>query len=139
MKLYQIKSEEIAGWWENLKPIIWQSIKAFEVDDLYGAEDLKRLIKSGDMQCWVSFSGDESLESINTVGITQIAQYPKCKVLQIVAAACEKDSNWGACSSIVFDWARANKCKYYEISGRKGWAKIFPEAKQLGIHLRGIL
>lgn len=140
MRLYQIKAEEVEGWWPYLRSLVWEGLKSFDLCNFYESEHIKHYCASGEMQCWICFNGEPIIDNISSVGITQMVAFPKALVLQVLLAVSKKEgTDWEYCSSIIFDWARANNCKFYEIHGRKGWKKVFPTAQDKGIVLRGAL
>lgn len=72
-------------------------------------------VRQGKAQMW---AGSES------VGITEVIQYPQKKVCRIWLAAGDMDE-LKAMEPDVAQWARENGCSELTIEGRKGWAKVW--------------
>lgn len=87
-------------------------------------DDIVRFIITGQMQLWVVFSPEEQ-KAYGHV-ITEVKQYPQCKMLVIQYCAGEhnhmqfvEDKMYGALDS----FAKDTQCAGIELIGRPGWSK----------------
>ena len=97
----------IEGWVED----------AMQYTDLLIAEDVLEAIKDSRMQCLVV--GDP----IVGVVVTEIAEYPRKKVLRVVALGGNQFDLWvGEMNDVLCKWAAEIGAKL-ESTGRKGWER----------------
>ena len=87
-------------------------------------DDIVRFIINGQMQLWVVFSPEEQ-KAYGHV-ITEVKQYPQCKMLVIQYCAGEhnhmqfvEDKMYSALDS----FAKDTQCAGIELIGRPGWSK----------------
>lgn len=56
--------------------------------------------------------------------VTQILEYPRCKVLRVWLAGGDLDELRWALATAGEDYARDRGCSHIEIDGRKGWSRV---------------
>ena len=107
VECFQITGEIDAAW-PDVEPLVEKWIKAG-----YGeiaAEDIKDFVRSGHMQMFCIHKNF----SIKLIAITEFVQYPRMKVLRIVAFAGEKPLLAFKFQPALECWARANGAEFIE-------------------------
>ena len=84
-------------------------------------------------QLWGLRKGGE----IIGIMVTQIEQYEHCKkgILWMVSGEGIQ-AGFEAFRAVIEPWFIDNGCRFIEVRGRKGWAKVIPEYSNIGIILR---
>lgn len=98
---------------------IWSHGRA-EVDDIVG------FLYSGRMQLWVFFAGDKETPELAGHMITEVKDYPRCKMLVLQYCAAETGTMEpieGAMHETLERFAKDMGCKGIEFVGRPGWAR----------------
>ena len=73
---------------------------------------------------------------IESAVITEIAEYPKAKVLRYVLAGGTNLENWlEEIQEVIEKFAKKNHCTQLEVAGRKGWLKKLKDFKEKAILL----
>jgi hypothetical protein len=105
---FQIVGEQISERWDEVKPFVdkWISIGYGE----FATEDIYRLIHSGIFQLFCIHRNDE----IVLIVITEFVQYPRMKVLRIMAISGRKPLLAFKFQPALECWARANGAEALE-------------------------
>lgn len=121
MSLYGVNREEIDEWWPQIRHLVEKPLVRTGVIADFSPEDVRDLIRSGDMQCWIGHSDGKIL----VCGITEIMVYPRRKVLGIPFVGAEDGSIalWLAHIETLKDFARHHGCEIVRGWGRKGWVR----------------
>lgn len=90
--------------------------------DVHGntLDDIRERVLDGRMQLWTG---------PGFVGVTEVVDYPRMKVLVVYLAAGTKDAVVGAYESKIRPFAQAIGANAVEVCGREGWAR---ELKKFG-------
>ena len=88
-------------------------------------DDFMSALADGEMQLWVALEEDQIVASM----ITQVADYPRKRVLKIITMAGEDMHKWIDNLPVVENWALSMGCTSLECWGRKGWLKILKDWK----------
>ena len=87
-------------------------------------DDILRFVLTGQMQLWVVFSPDDS--KIYGYLITEVKQYPQCKML-VIQYCCIEDNHMqfveDRMQSLAEKFAKDFGCAGIEFIGRPGWGK----------------
>ena len=111
----RVPSEDVKFIWSQIKPLLEKALdETYTIDDIY-----KGLIEDR-MQLFISWN-DEKVES---AVVTEIAQYPKSKVLRYFLAGGTNLDSWLEKIQIVIEkFAKKENCTHLEVAGRKGWVR----------------
>lgn len=100
-------------------------------------DDILRFVVNGTMQLWVVFQPEEG--KIFGHVITEVKQYPQCKMLVIQYCAGEKN-NMKYCEAKMYElldkFAKENGCAGIEFIGRPGWGK---HIKKYGYEVQSVM
>lgn len=106
--------------WSKVEPLMEKAAEytygRYTVDDIYDS------VKEHDYQLWVAFDDSEFLGAV----VTQITTYPKRKALNLVFCGGERLAEWKApMLELLQRFGADTSCDCLELTGRRGWAKIF--------------
>ena len=119
-QLLLVKTEDVQDVWHKAKPLIEKAL----VYDYLGSmtsTDALRLILNERQQLWIGLDTDVFLAIL-----TEIVNYPKNKVLRIIAFSTETGHNmdvWYHHLNVLEDFALACGCTALEAWARKGLAE----------------
>lgn len=88
--------------------------RVLDILQTHTMEDVWHGIASGRFQFW-------PLE--NSIIITDITEYPRCKVLTVFIAAGDMDEILSM-DPVLVQFARKTGCRFVEVTGRKGWERV---------------
>jgi len=116
-------------------PVIWKS--EIMTRGRSSIDDIFKFLFNGSMHLWIVF--DDESEKIHGYVMTEIKEYPRCKML--VMQYCAGDNGAiEAAGELVFgtleSFAKDGGCAGIEFLGRPGWA---PLAKRLGCTVQTIM
>jgi hypothetical protein len=100
-------------------------------------DDIVRFIINGQMQLWVIFSPEEQ-KAYGHV-ITEVKQYPQCKMLIIQYCAGEHNHMQfveDKMYDVLDDFAKNTQCAGIELIGRPGWGK---HVKKRGYEVQSVM
>jgi hypothetical protein len=123
----------VDGYWDDIKPLIDKALKKQEVSE-YTLDDIKGFLKERDMQAWVALD-----EKIIGCVITQIINFPRKKVLDVLFIGGERFDTWAYGWNILNEFAKDQGCKKIKGDGRDGWVKKIPGAKVTKLYTWDIL
>lgn len=112
--------------WAYARPYLMPAMHM--IQGLYTEEDLIAGVLSGQMRLWV---GNKC------AAVTQILQYPRAKVMNTLIAGAETGymKNLLDLSKDHEQFCIDNDCLRIQITGRRGWEKLFPDFKFKSITL----
>jgi len=100
--------------------------------DKLDADDFLPALLTGNAQLWLI---DDESKTIKAAGISRISNFPKCRVLQLVALAGDDMRDWMHHIDDMIDFARKYGCAKIEATGRPGWERLFPAFKRARVRL----
>lgn len=101
--------------WDRVRTLLQPALDV--IDGGYTTEDLLTEVQLRRKQCWLI--GDKA------VGITSIVVYPQWKKLVVEYLAGEQMEEWqDDWFETMTNYAKSHQCKYIEVHGRKGWARL---------------
>lgn len=96
--------------------------------------DLLEMFRSAKAQLWLIWSVDE--RELLGVGSTVLKVYPQRKVCKAWMFIGEDYRRCYEKLEELENWARDQGCASMEITGRKGWARVFKEYEEVGCVLK---
>lgn len=100
-------------------------------------DDILRFLFNGHMQLWIVFSPEEQV--IYGHVITEVKQYPQCKMLVIQYCAGE-ENHMQYCEDRMYElldkFAKDTECAGIELIGRPGWSK---HVKKRGYEIQSVM
>ena len=99
-------------------------------------EDVRQLLLAERAQLWVQFC--EKTGEVEAAFVTEFAVYPRGVWVRIWlgAAPPKVEIHYEMVRAAMSEWARMNGCRGFEIIGRHGWLRKFPEATVEGLAMR---
>jgi len=128
MQATWLSSAQIDAQWEAYGPHLERFEKETQVAS---AEAIREACKKGDKQLW-----SVSDQQLRGVVVTQVIESPKGRVCEIYAACgtCSREGMRAVLGRLRM-WAVGVGCSYMRIYGRKGWKRVLPEFRFVGIIL----
>ena len=110
----------IDSCWDRVEPHMQKAAEftygRYTVDDIYDS------VKENDYHLWIAFDGGNILGAV----VTQFTVYPKRKVLNLVFCGGEELHTWkDPMLELLQKFGHDTGCDCLELTGRRGWAKIF--------------
>lgn len=124
IELEQVRLEQVVNLWLDIEHYIKAALDYS--DDRYNLDDIKELVLAEKMQLWVFWDIDYFEFNIKPRGIivSEILQYPRKRVAQIVLLSCDKFNVCHYPGIKTFShWAKVNDCINIDINGRFGWER----------------
>jgi hypothetical protein len=106
-----------------LSPVFARTRK-IEIDDVLDA------CRFDTMQLWFICETGEGHKPIGCL-VTEIIEFPSRRVARVILGAGEDAMRWRPCIGKLESWAQREGCLSFELIGRKGWARIFPEYEEI--------
>lgn len=123
-----LSSAQIDAQWYELGPYL----ERFEREtQLASAEVIRAACLKGDKQLWAIHD-----HMICGVVVTQVLESPKGRVCEVYAAcgACSREGIREVYVHLQL-WAAEAGCKFIRTYGRKGWKRVLPKFRQVGVIL----
>lgn len=102
---------------------------ALDRTDLGLLSDLEVDVLTGRALLWLV--GDD--KTITCAAVTQIQQSQASKVCMVLTCGGSRIRNWSHLLSGVEEYARGEGCDSVRFIGRKGWKRIYPEYREIGV------
>lgn len=120
MNISLVPIGQVAGVMPSLFPFLAESVKWSRGRVV--VDDILRFVLNGQMQLWAVHEGDKAYGHI----VTEIKQYPQCKMLTIQYCAMEPgtlESVEDEMQKTAQQFAKDAGCVGIEFVGRPGWGK----------------
>lgn len=122
----QVPKQDIFLIWTKVAPLLQKAL-----DGTYDIIDVEQGLQDNRFQLFISWNN-----GIESAVITEIAEYPKAKVLRYVLAGGTNLENWlEEIQEVIEKFAKKNHCTQLEVAGRKGWLKKLKDFKEKAILL----
>lgn len=122
----QVPKEDVFLIWTKVAPLLQKAL-----DGTYDIIDVEQGLQDNRFQLFISWNN-----GIESAVITEIAEYPKAKVLRYVLAGGTNLENWlEEIQEVIEKFAKKNHCTQLEVAGRKGWLKKLKDFKEKAILL----
>lgn len=110
--------DDIARRWHEIEPLLK---RATDLSAAFEPIDLLRACLSGQMAIWLI----EEDGKLRAVLATQIRQYPRCRVLELLFVGGDGVKRWHGIVNAAMDaHAKECGCGAVQTFGRPGWAKF---------------
>lgn len=104
--------------WPKCIPLFTKTRSWWE--DYYELDDILYQVRQGDMQLWVAVEKNE----IFALGLTQLGQYPQCRILKCIFLAGRNSKKILPCVKEIEQWAAMHGATKSEIIGRDAWLRL---------------
>ena len=122
----QVPKQDVFLIWTKVAPLLQKAL-----DGTYDIIDVEQGLQDNRFQLFISWNN-----GIESAVITEIAEYPKAKVLRYVLAGGTNLENWlEEIQEVIEKFAKKNHCTQLEVAGRKGWLKKLKDFKEKAILL----
>ncbi len=122
----QVPKQDVFLIWTKVAPLLQKAL-----DGTYDIMDVEQGLEDDRFQLFISWNN-----GIESAVITEIAEYPKAKVLRYVLAGGTNLDNWlEEIQEVIEKFAKKNHCTQLEIAGRKGWLKKLNKYKEKAVLL----
>lgn len=122
----QVPKQDVFLIWTKVAPLLQKAL-----DGTYDIIDVEQGLQDNRFQLFISWNN-----GIESAVITEIAEYPKAKVLRYVLAGGMNLENWlEEIQEVIEKFAKKNHCTQLEVAGRKGWLKKLKDFKEKAILL----
>ena len=115
-------------------PIIWAKVAPMlekALDESYDILDILDGLNENRFQLFISWN-----KGIESAVVTEVASYPRAKILRYVLAGGTNLENWlGDIQQVIEKFAKRNNCTQLEVAGRKGWVKKLKDFKEKAVLL----
>jgi hypothetical protein len=128
--VFPVTPENIMRLWPHWEPLLKRALRDVETHD---AADVRRMVLGEQAHLWLQW--DNQIEAFV---VTEFVTYPKGTWLRLwlAATAPECEMNNAMFEDVLSAWKDTNNCRGFEIIGRMGWLRRFPEARFVGVVLR---
>ena len=130
--VFMVDTDNVAALWPHWLPLLNRALIGCET---YDAADVRRLVEEQRAQLWIQWGDDERLESFI---VTELVEYPQGRWLRLWLCATDPDRRHDddAFYDPMSEFQTANDCRGWEVIGRVGWLKRFPELRFVAALLR---
>ena len=128
--VFMVAVENVMPLWPQWEPLLVRALRGSETHD---ATDVRRMVLGEQAHLWAQWAG-----RLEAFVITEFGAYPKGTWLRLWLAGAEPDVSMddGMFEDALAVWKDAHNCRGYEIIGRMGWLRRFPEARFVGCIMR---
>jgi hypothetical protein len=141
--VFMVAVENVMPLWPMWQPLLMRALRGMETHD---AIDVRRMVLGEQAHLWVQWNGavqqmaagQQNGLPLEAFVVTEFATYPKGQWLRLWLAGAEPDTPM---DDAMFEdalavWKDANNCRGYEVIGRMGWLRRFPEGRFVGCIMR---
>lgn len=117
----------VGALWPHVRAMVG---KAPAKTNMGSLTELDTDVLSGQALLWIVHSDDHGIEAAT---VTRLDQTEHSKVCTILACGGEKRSRWLHLLAGIEDYARAESCDGVRLYGRRGWKRVLPDYREIGI------
>ena len=122
----QVPKEDIFLIWQQVAPLLQPAL-----DNTYDIMDIEKGLQENRFQLFISWNN-----KVESAVVTEIAVYPRAKVLRYFLAGGTNLDNWlEKIQQVIEKFAKNNNCTQVEVAGRKGWVKKLKGYKEKAVLL----
>jgi len=122
----QVPKEDIFLIWQQVAPLLKPAL-----DNTYDIIDIEKGLQENRFQLFISWNN-----KVESAVVTEIAVYPRAKVLRYFLAGGTNLDNWlEKIQQVIEKFAKNNNCTQVEVAGRKGWVKKLKGYKEKAVLL----
>ena len=121
-----VPKEDIFLIWQQVAPLLKPAL-----DNTYDIMDIEKGLQENRFQLVISWNN-----KVESAVVTEIAVYPRAKVLRYFLAGGTNLDNWlEKIQQVIEKFAKNNNCTQVEVAGRKGWVKKLKGYKEKAVLL----
>lgn len=121
-----VPKEDIFLIWQQVAPLLKPAL-----DNTYDIMDIEKGLQENRFQLFISWNN-----KVESAVVTEIAVYPRAKVLRYFLAGGTNLDNWlEKIQQVIEKFAKKNNCTQVEVAGRKGWVKKLKGYKEKAVLL----
>ena len=121
-----VPKEDIFLIWQQVAPLLKPAL-----DNTYDIMDIEKGLQENRFQLFISWNN-----KVESAVVTEIAVYPRAKVLRYFLAGGTNLDNWlEKIQQVIEKFAKNNNCTQVEVAGRKGWVKKLKGYKEKAVLL----
>jgi len=121
-----VPKEDIFLIWQQVAPLLKPAL-----DNTYDIMDIEKGLLENRFQLFISWNN-----KVESAVVTEIAVYPRAKVLRYFLAGGTNLDNWlEKIQQVIEKFAKNNNCTQVEVAGRKGWVKKLKGYKEKAVLL----
>lgn len=121
-----VPKEDIFLIWQQVAPLLKPAL-----DNTYDIMDIEKGLQESRFQLFISWNN-----KVESAVVTEIAVYPRAKVLRYFLAGGTNLDNWlEKIQQVIEKFAKNNNCTQVEVAGRKGWVKKLKGYKEKAVLL----
>lgn len=126
-----VRNDNLPRIWPHWQPLLKRALRGNE--DTYEPTDIYQAALQGMAQLWIQWSG-----RLEAFVVSELAVYPRGSWMRLWLAATNDDAEFDqdGFEEKLAEWKDANDCKGFEVIGRMGWLRRFPEARYIGVVMR---
>jgi len=141
-RVFQVSVENVMPLWPSWEPMLRRALRQVETHD---ATDVRRMVLGEQAHLWVQWNGSATqgvtsgpLPALEAFVVSEFVVYPKGTWLRLwlAASAPEADLRDDLFEDALALWKDAHSCRGFEVIGRMGWLRRFPEARFCGAVMR---
>jgi len=122
----QVPKEDTFLIWQQVAPLLQPAL-----DNTYDIMDIEKGLLENRFQLFISWNN-----KVESAVVTEIAVYPRAKVLRYFLAGGTNLDNWlEKIQQVIEKFAKNNNCTQVEVAGRKGWVKKLKGYKEKAVLL----
>lgn len=122
----QVPKEDTFLIWQQVAPLLQPAL-----DNTYDIMDIEKGLQENRFQLFISWNN-----KVESAVVTEIAVYPRAKVLRYFLAGGTNLDNWlEKIQQVIEKFAKNNNCTQVEVAGRKGWVKKLKGYKEKAVLL----
>jgi len=129
-RVFQVSVENVMPLWPMWEPMLNRALRQVETHD---ALDVRRMVLGEQAHLWVQWN-----DVLEAFVVSEFVTYPKGVWLRLWLAAAAPDAELrdDLFEDTLAVWKDAHNCRGFEVIGRMGWLRRFPEARFCGAVLR---
>jgi hypothetical protein len=130
-QIVRVSVDNVTPLWDQVGPLVEAALRGRVTHD---AEDIRKILMAQACQLWVQWNDP----LVDAMVVTEFAAYPKGVWVRVWMAAARPDAKMDddGFLRIITQWADHHQCRGFEVTGRHGWLKRFPDAKAEGLLMR---
>lgn len=127
----RVMPDNIPALWPQLEALLRP---ALAMCSTHGADDVRRGLMAMRAQLWAQMDGD----TVEAAVTTEFVDYPAGLYLRVWHAGARRDRRMDddAFFDVLDRWREGSGCVGFEVVGRQGWLRKFPEARIEGLIMR---
>ncbi len=129
-EVFPASVENVIQLWPRWEPLLRRALKGIET---HQPIDIRRAVLGEQAHLWVQWTG-----RLEAFVVTEFVDYPQGRWLRLWLAATADGVEFAQDKflEVLSAWRDANDCRGFELIGRMGWLRRFPDARFVGVIMR---